>query len=282
MDGFGGGDDAVALAKALGGSHAKLTLTHVLTSAPLADSGNGAIRESRSIEEFEHVVALLGEARAKERSRHVGIGITVQSTDREWLALGLGEIAQAHEADLVVIGSSRQALFRHVLLSKETQAALNGLRCSVAVAPAGLRIGLGAIQRVGVGSDGPNQAVQAIELARRVAETHDAHLFACFAMWDPMMAVGGAALPIDDAVREGERDAVQRADHAEPHVAYGSPAEVLGKFSGALDLLVIGSRAGGAFGEVAVGETFNELTRHVCCPVLVPPGEIPPTQMDRR
>jgi nucleotide-binding universal stress UspA family protein len=270
MDGVGIDEDAVALARELGGSYAKLTLAHVLTS----DRPNGGADGMQSMEQLERAVALLGDARDKERSHDIGVEIMVQSIGSEWLADGLGDVARAKEADLIVIGSSRHALYRHVLLSEETRTALNGLPCSVAVAPAGFRMGVRGIQLVGAGADGSEEAADAVELARRVAEKHDARLVACTAVSVPLMAVAAGPLPVDDAISKLERDAVQRicsSYHAEPHVAYGPPAEVLASFSRAVDLLVIGSRRGGQSGEVAVGETFNDLTKQARCPVLVAP-----------
>jgi nucleotide-binding universal stress UspA family protein len=55
------------------------------------------------------------------------------------------------------------------------------------------------------------------------------------------------------------------------HVIYGEPNEELSRLSGALDLLMVGSRSYGPVGRQFNGNTSRYLARRARCPLLVLP-----------
>jgi len=55
-------------------------------------------------------------------------------------------------------------------------------------------------------------------------------------------------------------------------VTTGNVAEELVRASRDADMLVVGSRGAGGFGQLLVGSVSSQVTHHAACPVLVVPG----------
>jgi nucleotide-binding universal stress UspA family protein len=87
---------------------------------------------------------------------------------------GLHQLAADEHADLLVVGSSHRSAVGRLLLGDDTQAALNGAPCAVAIAPRGYALGGGAWTTIGVGDDGSAEAALAREAACVLAERHHA------------------------------------------------------------------------------------------------------------
>jgi nucleotide-binding universal stress UspA family protein len=132
--GVGGNEswyDAIALARGLVCEDGRLTLANVFVfgAEPHLSSGY-----SRDVEALERARAaeLLQRARAR-----VGIPAAARWRGAPSVGRGLHELAEALEADLLVVGMSRRGLLGRALLTDNTLAALNRAPCAVAVAPAG-------------------------------------------------------------------------------------------------------------------------------------------------
>jgi nucleotide-binding universal stress UspA family protein len=52
----------------------------------------------------------------------------------------------------------------------------------------------------------------------------------------------------------------------------GFPAKVLVDASGSADLLVVGARGGGGFGQLVLGSVSNQVVHHAQCPVVIVPS----------
>ena len=129
VDGRPGGQDAIALARALA-PEADLVLGHVFPFAPTAslvmaiDYGNALLAESR---------ALLREARA-------GAGLTdtrLEALSGSSPAKALHGLAERESVDLLLVGSAHHGPLGRALLGDVGRAALHGSPCPVAVAPRG-------------------------------------------------------------------------------------------------------------------------------------------------
>jgi nucleotide-binding universal stress UspA family protein len=145
--GVGGNEswhDAIALAGQLLGEDGRLTLANifVLDAEPHLSSGY-----SRDVEALERARAaeLLQRARAR-----VGIPAAARWRGAPSVGRGLHELAEALEADLLVVGKSRPGVLGRALLGDNTLAALSRAPCPVAVAPAGYAQRAREIQRVRV------------------------------------------------------------------------------------------------------------------------------------
>jgi nucleotide-binding universal stress UspA family protein len=56
------------------------------------------------------------------------------------------------------------------------------------------------------------------------------------------------------------------------HAVSGVPAEELIKAAEGADLLVVGSRGSGGFGQLRLGSVSSQVTHHALCPVVVVPA----------
>ncbi len=260
-----GGRDALALAKRLAAPDATLILTYISVGDPLIYRTDDA----RHMQEFkDQTLARLGAAGAA-----AGLDVTTRFVASTSPGRGLHELAEREQADLLAVGSSRRSLLGRVLMGDDTNAALNGAPCSVAVAPAGYADENEVIHEIGVGYDGSAESVQALRLARRLAGELGARLSAFEAIALPRDPVSGGnpgvgAADIEELLAQARRR-ISDLGEVEPHAAYGFPAEELGLYSASVDLLVVGSRGYGPVGRLIHGSTSGRLTRTARCPVLV-------------
>lgn len=123
-----GGRDALALAKQLAAVDGRLTLAHVYPGDP-------RLRREPMLHyqqmEREKALKLLTEARDKG-----GVVAELRYEEASSPARGLHRLAEAIDADLLVVGSSRHGPLGRLLLGDDACGALNGAPCAVAVAPA--------------------------------------------------------------------------------------------------------------------------------------------------
>jgi len=148
--GIGGSErwhDAIALAKQLLRADGRLTLANVFVLGAEPHLSSGYSREVEA-QERARAAELLQRARAR-----AGIPAAARWRGAASVRRGLHEIAETLEADLLVVGLSRQGLLDRVLLRDSTLAVLHGAPCAVAVAPAGYDRRAREIRRVRVFRD---------------------------------------------------------------------------------------------------------------------------------
>ncbi|HUA45727.1 MAG TPA: universal stress protein [Solirubrobacteraceae bacterium] len=264
-----GARDAIALAKLLAGRDAALTFAHIFfedSAAAWAFEG-GQDRAEQDAEARQMLERVTAEAGVPAHLRWDG----APSVGR-----GLHEVAEAIGADLLVVGSSRHGLLRRVRLADDTQAALNGAACAVAIAPAGYATeATGVTREVGVAYDGTPESEHALAVARALAAELGSKLSAFQAVGLPLFGYSGlsttrpAARTIEQ-MTEQAREAIT-ALGVEAHVTYGDPAEELTVYSASIDLLVVGSRNYGPLGRLMQGSVADRLARTARCPLLVLP-----------
>lgn len=273
VDGSAGGRDALALASRLTDPAGKLTLVHVhseqvyllpalAAAGALADQSADADGENRSRE-------LL-----RQEREAAGVDADLLSVSSPSPGEGLHREAEARDAKLLVVGSSRRGLLGRAMLGDDTRAALNGAPCAVAIAAHGFAERPRPIVNVGVGYDGSPESEAALALARTLSG-RDGDVRALQVVSIPSYAVGAAFAPelgdtIDTMVAEAQ-EGIDQLPGVQGRAVYGMPGEELASFSAELDLLVVGSRSYGPLRRAMLGSTSNHLERHARCSLLVLP-----------
>jgi nucleotide-binding universal stress UspA family protein len=163
------------------------------------------------------------------------------------------------DASVIVIGRDTEG---HV-----TRSLLPRAPCPVAVAPLSVPLPEGGpIARIGIAYDGSPQAHWALVAAMRFAETTGAQLVVLSA--GPTEHRAAASLQIARVV-------LHAADYpVTAEALVGDPARLLTLASGALDLLICGSRGRGGAASTILGSTSARLVAHARCPVLVVPPSV--------
>jgi nucleotide-binding universal stress UspA family protein len=182
--------------------------------------------------------------------------------------------AETADAALIVVGSSHGDFTGRVTPGSTGRRLLKDAPCPVALAPQGHRMRPHlSWGRVTVGSDGSDEVVAA---AATVAEA-TARELRVVRIFEPSRGFLRVMPDARDAEEEQLDRAVARVPGAEARFVEGDPATELARESEVADLLVVGSRADGPAGRVALGEVGERLLRGAACPVLiVPNGEVGP------
>ena len=262
VEGRPGGRDAIALARLLAGSAVRLTLAHVHDGTPAHASASLALLE-----------------REREQADVDG---ELESVAASAPGRGLHELAQARDADLLVVGSCGRGLAGRVVLGNDTLAALDGSPCAIAIAPRDYAHDLRALATVGVGYDGSRESVAALALARALTERFDARLRALEVVQIPSAPwIGTAAVAsghaLDDLVEGARRDLAGLAG-VEGKSVIGIAGEELAEFSAHVDLLVLGSRGRSPMRRMLFGSTSSHLATHARAPLLVLPRTAGPRE----
>lgn len=265
VDGRPGGRDAIVLAQQLVGTSGQLMLAHVYGERALA---------GRGVESAGGHLAAAETLLMRER-RQAGVEAELVVTGDRAAGRALQELAEGHEADLMVVGSCHRGAIGRVLLGDDSLAALKGSPCAVAIAPAGYASTPSQIRTIGVGSDGSPESELALQAGRELAERHGSALRAR-AVVSLQSVPSDTHTPLDwthetERVIEAERDRLQALEGVDGDVIYGDPSEELRDFADDLDLLIVGSRSNGPLGRLLNGSTSTYLARRASCPLLVLP-----------
>ncbi len=208
---------------------------------------------------------------------------------------GLARLARAEEADLIVLGSSRRGPVGRIFPGATAERVLGEAPCAVAVAPRGYGGDFGAsgwhplsedaavsdMRVIGVGYDATPAAERALRLASGLALRNEAALrvLTVARMSAPVPGDSGegqtAAWHSARELREDQLDAVAalpREARAEAVFLRGFPAEqMVAAAEKGIDLLVLGSRAGGPLRRALHGSVSSNVMRMAPCPVLIAP-----------
>jgi nucleotide-binding universal stress UspA family protein len=274
VDGKQGGRDAIALASLLAAPDERLSLAHV---EPGERHPSRAANLSFGAAQREDSRGLLEGERAATATK-----AEIHTISSESVGGGLHRLAESQGADLLVVGSCARGLLGRVLVGDDTAASMNGAPCAVAIAPSGFAARSPGISAVGVGYDGSSQSEVALQLARTLAAEHQASLSALtvvrlpssvYTQLGPIGMVQPAPFyPNENAeelIAAAERRLEQLGDLS-GHVVSGLPAEELTRFSGEVDLLVLGSRGYGPLRRLMLGGTARQLARGARCALLLP------------
>jgi nucleotide-binding universal stress UspA family protein len=288
VDGRDGGRDALAFAAALAGAtESRLIAVQVYPYEVHPTRG--------SLAQYEN--ALRADTQSALERTLADAGVTAR-------ALVLGDLSPAHalqrvaegeHADLLVVGSSHRGALGHVLVGDVASSALHHAPCAVAVAPHGYAASGGAARTIGVGFDGGEESLTALEFATELASQLGAEIAIRRVIASPVPA----AYP--DGYEADWADQLERSAHAELDTALrvarergvtvsaetvvGVPRDELVEFSRQVDLLVVGSRGWGPVRRLLLGGTADRLFRAAAAPVLAvprPAGTAYEAQRDER
>jgi nucleotide-binding universal stress UspA family protein len=270
VDGYDGGRDAVALAKALGSDH--LTLVNAYPHDPVRSRASSPAYEVLQQEDADRLL--------KATRAELDVEAELLAVPDLSPAHALHRVCEERHADLLTVGSAHHGPLGRLLLGDVSRAVLHGSPCPVAVAPKRFRGE--SPRRIAVGTDGSPESLVALEIGRALAEDHAAAL-TVYVVWEdppmPVVAAAGSAGYIAEAVHE-RRSWAERllAETLEDlpgstagHLLHGQAGSVLQKASGDHDLFVVGSRSWGPVKRIALGSTSDWLVHHAACPVLVVP-----------
>jgi nucleotide-binding universal stress UspA family protein len=188
------------------------------------------------------------------------------------LARALHDVAKAHDAAYLVLGSSHHSHLGRILFGGSAERVIDGAPCPVAVAPPRFRetprLEPPAVGAAYDGTPAARHALRhAVDLARAAglplrvltvtrhghgddARRHLADAEALVRDW------GGGRVSFEPCLQEGV-----------PHTA------LVAETDGRVGIMVVGSRGRGALQRVLLGSISTALVREARCPVLVVPGE---------
>jgi nucleotide-binding universal stress UspA family protein len=192
---------------------------------------------------------------------------------------GLNDLAEVHEADLIVLGRTERGLAADFAGLMTVQRLLHGAPCAVAVAAPGQATRFGSSPRISVAYDGSPEADYALQTAYGIAAATSASVLVC-TVFEPIVAVAGFAGAVDDdAIERDLRAALEAAAARAPagtpvehRLLRGSPPyAVLRDAMAGADLIVTGSRGYGPLHRALAGSTSATLLKDARTSVLVTP-----------
>ena len=265
VDGEEGGRDAIALAKMLSEKRGTLSLAYIYHGDPHVWRGTSPPYEATEMERTRHLLR-----RERERAE---VDAHLHCRGSASIGRGLHELAEKLGADLIVIGSCRRGLIGRVLVGDDTHSALNGAPCAVAIAPAGFAHQPAIVREIGVGYDGSPESEQALMAARELARSHGARIRA-LSVVSLKNVRDEKPIPADwpeaaERLVDERLNRLSELPGIEGDAVYGGPREELSRFSGEVDLLIVGSRGYGPLGRLLHGSISRYLVRHAACPLLV-------------
>lgn len=280
IDGGARSGDAIRLAETLAGPQTELLLALAYPRAPqIAGTSFGAQREEALRAEAVQVLAAAAE----------GCAATTRTVPDRSPARALHELADREAADLIVIGSSHHGSVGRVLLGDVSRAVLHGAPCPVAVAPHGYGDSEHALRQIGVAYVASREARAALTVAARLAEEVGASLRLRTVVNTPVLYPGYAfTFDYSPYTQQQHHAAQHELDRRIAALTVPSQGDVvdgpvpfeLEALSGAVDLLVAGSRGWGAALRVVLGSSTDRLSHAALCPLLVVPPPAPARPAD--
>jgi nucleotide-binding universal stress UspA family protein len=199
-------------------------------------------------------------------------------------AHGLHDLAEAEDADLVVVGPHLESTHERLFAGSTADRLLAGARCPVGVAPRGLRHQeIRELRTIGVAYLDTPEARAALAAAARLAERTRASLRLYTVVPEPaevmpLLLGRDAEHAFTEAARETYQQDIEAAIAGLPpqvsasgQVLTGDVAEVLGGLGGEVDVLVCGSRGYGPVRRVLLGGLSARLVGKASLPVIVVP-----------
>jgi nucleotide-binding universal stress UspA family protein len=195
---------------------------------------------------------------------------------------GLHDLARTRQADVLVIGASRQDGLDRDLVGGDTRELLEDAPCAIAVAPVGYSDRRAALGIIGVAYDGSAESARALVVGRRLAADHHARLSAFHAVRTPLYAhhpwnvEGGVEKQVEEA-----RERIEALGGVEAHAAQGDAGEALARYAQSVDLLVVGSHRYRPIARLLEQSTAQRLADEASSPLLVLSDSAPTPQPAR-
>lgn len=264
-----GGEDALELARVLGGEGSSALLVTVLFTGPwpleyelLTDPEAGEA-EPLLTAARQKLAAMEVETRAYCGGSPAGV---------------LTKLAEEDEFDAIVVGSPHRGTIGRVMVGSVANSLLNGAPTDVAVAPSGYAAAAHEPpRRIAVGYDGTPEAKLALRRAEAIAKRSNAAIEAMTVVRPPAaVPVMVAASYTPEYPPHPDRVINEATDSIDPVLAArgtrldGDPAaELVRACEEGVDLLVVGSRGYGPMARVLLGSVSRPVVQRAACPVLV-------------
>lgn len=280
IDGRGGGNDAVALARTLANPGSDITLVNAYSyeSAPSRGSLGGYARLLR--DESDELLARAASASLDAPDPHTHLRHVADVSPSR----AIQHTAASEEADLIVVGSCHHGAVGRVVLGDVSRGVMHGAHCPVAVAPDGYRNDPRTPRTIGVGFNDTPESRAALEFAVSLAQETGAALKLMTAVMIPPSRGAPYAFAYNveallEELRASAGDALAQAASeldvsATTAVADGPASQALEQLSREVDLVIAGSRGWGTARRVILGSATSHLTHHAACPVIVVPTPI--------
>ena len=217
-----------------------------------------------------------------------GLAIEFRQLQSTSAARALYEAAEAEDAGLLVVGSTRRGTVGRILPGSTAERLMHGAPCAIAVVPHGWQP-RGGIETVGVAYVDSPEGREALQNAHALARSAGATLRVLsvakvgFASYGETEARTAEQRGLDFDEVEGEhrvraerraRDAVAALGDdvtVEVDAFLEDPADTLIRVSENLDLLICGSRGYGPLRTVVLGGVSRRVAAEGKCPVIVLP-----------
>lgn len=260
FDGTDTGHDGLALAMGLAkafGSQVAVVYAY--------DEELSAVSREAARELAEHADAVL--AGGRERVSQV-LAVRFCALPASSPARGLHDLARNERADLIVLGSRRLGPWTKAALGAVSENVMRAAPCAVAVAPRGYRNDGGFVpQTIGVGWVATDEGNHALEVACRIALATGGGV--------ELVTTTSAVKTVDDLASRARDAAGAAVAELEAEVAVavhahvGRAAEQLVELSGAMDLIVLGSRGYGPARTMLLGSVSSEVVPEASCPTMI-------------
>ena len=216
-------------------------------------------------------------ADAESRARSVAPDVKVTS-ELVVAAAAPALLRQAHDAELVVVGSRGLGGFAGLLVGSVGVAVAAHAPCPVVIVRSRPDVPP-AVGRVVVGADGSELSAAAIEFAFQAAARRGVSLTAVRAWTPPFSAYPTLVVPLD-RIEAAERctllESLESARRTFPEVEVQArlvrdhhPGRAIIEASADADLVVVGSRGHGGFAGLLLGSVSQSVLEHANCPVVV-------------
>jgi nucleotide-binding universal stress UspA family protein len=194
---------------------------------------------------------------------------------------GLKELAEAEEADVIIVGSTHRGRAGSVCPGSVGERVLGGAPCAVAIAPHGLAGADTSIEEIAVGYDGSRAATVALQRAIGLADRFHASLLVLGAV-EISLGLAGYETRQSRELQQAEMERhLQRAVEmvpstitAQSRLVFGAPGRSLIDAAKDADLLVLGSRGNyGVLQRLVLGTVGAAAVRSATCPTLITPTD---------
>jgi nucleotide-binding universal stress UspA family protein len=218
------------------------------------------------------------------------LDVSVEVRESSSIPIGLMELVEQYDADLVVVGSSSSGLLGRVALGSVTEWLVHTAAVPVAIAPRGYPLSPVPIKRLTAAYGGAADAVGLVQSCAELAKQWSVQLRIASFTVRPTTTFGGSIersaenLVIQQWTRKTRDAALKQLNEARANVAipdvdvvigagveWGEAVDNIAWESG--DMLLLGSGAAGPLAQVFLGTAASKILRHAPVPVMIMPKQ---------